>query len=113
MSDRKSPVTTGLASAPALRLYVPDTVTCLLWPQSFYFPSRKMETALAICQRGLKTYDTGGDTVGLVEKSWTTGPEIYLASRMPVTSFWLMLVSQVTQGLKMKSPKGKKMHITK
>ena len=91
-----------MASVPALRLCVLGTVTCLVWAQ-FYFLFRKMETALAICQRGT-TYDTGGNTVG---------PEISLGSWMPVMSFLLMLVSQITEGLKMKSPKEKRIHITK
>lgn len=54
-------------------------------------------------------------TRGPVEESWTMGPESHLGSGMPVMSFWLMLVLQVTQGLKMKSPKEKKKkkHITR
>lgn len=50
---------------------------------------------------------------GPLEGSWITGPETHLGSQMPVTSFLLMLVSQVIQGLKMKSSTEGKIHITK
>lgn len=43
-----------------------------------------------------------------MEGNRTAGPQVNLGSWTPVTSFELTLVSQVAQGLKMKSPKEKK-----
>lgn len=78
-------------------------------------PFLENETTLAICQRGLKTSDTGNNTVAPLEGGWTTDHKIYLGSWTPVTSFMLMLVSQVAQGLERKEIiyRKKKIHIIK